>query len=64
MDRLQGGVRRQGATVDVVGLGAENVYVQVDGELAGSLPIRVRLGPERLRLLAPPAYWNQVDQHG
>jgi diacylglycerol kinase family enzyme len=54
MDKLQGVTHRQFAKVEVVA--AENsvgAYVQVDGELAGSLPARVRLGPEKVKVLAP-----------
>ena len=32
------------------------VYVQLDGELAGTLPIKVEIVPDALTLLAPPDY--------
>ena len=38
-----------------------NVYVQVDGELAGSLPALVRMGPETVRILAPEPYWRRYE---
>ncbi|MGH9581330.1 MAG: diacylglycerol/lipid kinase family protein, partial [Bryobacteraceae bacterium] len=38
------------------GLAAGNIYVQVDGELAGKLPITAEIVPEALTLLTPPEY--------
>ncbi len=34
----------------------EPVYVQVDGELAGSLPMTAEIIPNALTLLVPPQY--------
>lgn len=65
MDKLKGVTHRQFAKVEVAA--AENsagAYVQVDGELAGSLPIRVRLGPEKVKVLAPGEYWARREGHG
>ena len=65
MDKLKGVTHRQFAKVEVVA--AENsagAYVQVDGELAGTLPVRVRLGPETVKVLAPAAYWARREDHG
>ena len=65
MDKLQGVTHRQFAKVEVVA--AENsagAYVQVDGELAGSLPVRVRLGPEKVKVLAPGEYWARRENNG
>lgn len=64
LDRLKGVIHRQFATVEVVGQETAGVYVQVDGELAGSLPIEVRLGPEHLNLLGPPEYWSRLKVDG
>lgn len=36
-----------------------NIYVQVDGELAGSLPISMDILPDALTLLAPEGYLNR-----
>ncbi len=63
--KLKGVTHRQLAMVEV--MAAENsagVYVQVDGELAGTLPVRVRMGPENVRLLAPSTYWSRVRKPG
>ncbi len=65
MDKLKGVTHRQFAKVEVVA--AENsagAYVQVDGELAGSLPVRVRLGPETVKVLAPGKYWARLKSNG
>jgi diacylglycerol kinase (ATP) len=40
-------------------LEGEGVYVQVDGELLGSLPARIELAPDALTLLVPPGYTPQ-----
>lgn len=64
VDKIKGVTHRQFAKVEVVA--AENsagAYVQVDGELAGTLPVRVRLGPEKVKLLAPGEYWARLG-HG
>lgn len=65
MDKLKGVTHRQFAKVEVIA--AENsagAYVQLDGELAGSLPIRVRLGPETAKVLAPGKYWERLERRG
>ena len=65
MDKLKGVTHRQFAKVEVVA--AENsagAYVQVDGELVGCLPVRVRLGPETVKVLAPGKYWARNEGHG
>lgn len=36
------------------------IYVQVDGENAGSLPVHVSLVPDALTLLIPPPYLNRL----
>ncbi len=64
MNRLKGVVHRQYAAAEVFGEDQAGVYVQVDGELIGALPIGVRLGPEAVRLLAPPDYWNRWQPRG
>lgn len=33
------------------------IYVQVDGELAGTLPVTAEILPEAITLLVPPSYW-------
>lgn len=62
LSKLKGVTHRKLAMVEI--MAAENpsgAYVQVDGELAGTLPVRVRLGPENVRLLAPSKYWSRVS---
>ena len=57
LDRFSGVRRRRAREVEFRGAGSKkNVYVQVDGELIGRLPARIRMGPETVRLLLPPAY--------
>lgn len=60
MDWAKNISRRQLGTVEVTGSGEGKFPVQMDGELVGSLPIRVEMGLERLRLLAPPEYWARL----
>jgi diacylglycerol kinase family enzyme len=65
MDKIKGVTHRQFAQVEVVAAEhSAGVYVQVDGELAGSLPIRVRLGPETVKVLAPGRYWARREGNG
>jgi YegS/Rv2252/BmrU family lipid kinase len=40
----------------------QNIYIQVDGELAGKLPMTVEIVPEALTLLAPPEYLARERQ--
>lgn len=57
LDRFSGVGRRRADVVQFLETGSkETVYVQVDGELIGRLPARVHMGPEKIRLLLPPAY--------
>ena len=57
LDRFRG-VRRSRATEVHLSSSEEspNVFVQVDGELVGKLPARIRLGPEAVRLMLPAPY--------
>lgn len=65
MDKIKGVTHRQFAKVEVVAAAdSSGAYVQVDGELAGTLPIRVRLGPETVRVLAPGKYWARREGNG
>jgi diacylglycerol kinase family enzyme len=65
MNRLKGVIHRQFASLEVVGVdGAAGGYVQVDGELAGSLPVRINLGPAKVKLLAPRRYWARIEKNG
>lgn len=65
MNRLRGVIRRQSASLEVVGVaGARGAYVQVDGELAGALPVRINMGPAKVKLLAPQRYWSRHEAHG
>lgn len=53
---LRGGSVLCRGAAGVGGAGAENIYVQVDGELAGRLPISAEVVPGALTLLMPPEY--------
>jgi diacylglycerol kinase family enzyme len=65
MDKLKGVTHRQFAKVEVVAAeDSAGAHVQVDGELAGSLPVQVRLGPEKVKLLAPGEYWARLEDRG
>jgi diacylglycerol kinase (ATP) len=59
LDRVSNIVHRPASTVDLHSSAHESVPVQIDGELVGSLPARVVMGPERLNLLGPAAYWRR-----
>lgn len=66
LDRLQGmkGVvncRARHATLSSTD--DARVYVQIDGELAGSLPAEVSIVPDALTLLVPPEYAPQAGGH-
>jgi YegS/Rv2252/BmrU family lipid kinase len=41
----------------------QNVFVQVDGELAGNLPASIELLPDALTLLVPPEYLAREQAH-
>lgn len=56
LKRFEGVKWRQSHGVELLASSSPHVYVQVDGELAGRLPARVRMGPERVRVLLPKAY--------
>ena len=48
------GVNRcQARTIELIGADPSAVHVQTEGELVGSLPATVRLGPERIKVLPP-----------
>ena len=42
--------------VEFLQMGAKPVYVEVDGEPAGRLPVTVEMAAEKVRLLLPPEY--------
>lgn len=56
LERFKGVQWRRARQVELLAGESPHVYVQVDGELAGRLPARVRMGPERIRVLLPRAY--------
>lgn len=62
LERFDGVKWRQARQVELLPSENPHVYVQVDGELAGRLPARVRMGPERVRVLLPKAYCARYPQ--
>jgi diacylglycerol kinase family enzyme len=40
----------------------ERVFLQIDGEFAGHLPAEIRIVPDALTLLVPPAYRPELQQ--
>ena len=57
LDRFSGVRRRRASEVEFQNSGhSPHVYLQVDGELVGKLPAKIRMGPETVRLLLPPEY--------
>jgi diacylglycerol kinase family enzyme len=42
--------------VTVCGPSDARIYIQIDGEFAGSLPAEIRIVPDALTLLIPPEY--------
>ncbi len=48
-------------TIELSPAGDEPVHLQVDGEHAGFLPVRIRTCPGALRLLTPPAYLRRLS---
>ena len=57
LDRFRGVRRRRATEVEFVSTTpSPHVHVQVDGELIGKLPAKVRMGPETVKLLLPRQY--------
>ena len=56
VNRMKGCTVLYGRTVTCRHPRGHDVYVQVDGELAGTLPITAEILPDALTLLAPPEY--------
>jgi diacylglycerol kinase family enzyme len=56
IDQMKGVSVLHGQSVLCHGKPEENIFVQVDGELAGRLPIQTKISPDALTLLAPPQY--------
>jgi len=55
--RMNGCTILHGRTVTCQRRSGEPVYVQVDGELAGTLPVTAEIIPDALTLLVPPQYY-------
>lgn len=47
-------------SIEVLPAGTEPVHLQVDGEHAGYLPVRISVCPDALTLLTPPSYKGQL----
>ncbi len=56
IQQMKGCTVVRGCSVTCDGPDASEVFVQVDGELAGKLPIAAEIVPDALTLLAPPEY--------
>lgn len=54
--RFKGCTVLHGRSVSCTSLNKERIYAQVDGELAGSLPVTMELVPDAITLLAPADY--------
>lgn len=54
--RMSGYTTVRGRSVTCSALGGERIFAQVDGELAGQLPLTAELIPDALTLLVPPDY--------
>ncbi len=61
LHRFEGVQWRQADRVELFAVDSPHVYIQVDGELAGRLPATVRMGPEKIRILAPEEYWRRYE---
>ena len=48
--------RRRASALEVSSADGSRVYIQTDGELIGEAPAKVRMGPEKVRILLPPEY--------
>ena len=47
--------------IDIFGQGDARIAVQIDGEFAGHLPAEIRIVPDALTLLIPPAYSRRAS---
>lgn len=56
VDRINGCTVLHGRSVSCSQAAGNGIYVQVDGELAGNLPITAEILPNALTLLLPPEY--------
>ena len=56
VERMKGVQVLRGSEVSCRDPKDDNIFVQVDGELAGRLPIHTRIIPDALTLLVPPEY--------
>jgi diacylglycerol kinase family enzyme len=56
LPRVAGVTVLQAKSARFSGFGDDRIHVQVDGELAGSLPVSVSIAPRSLTLLVPPKY--------
>jgi diacylglycerol kinase (ATP) len=53
---MKGVVFGRAREVTLTGAGDSRIHVQIDGELAGGLPATIKIVPEALTLMVPPAY--------
>ena len=56
LHRMKGVSVLRADQVEISSAGERHVYVQIDGELSGELPAKIRIVPNALTLLVPPGY--------
>lgn len=56
LDRMEGVTIRKTRELEFTTCGDQDIYVQVDGELAGKLPATIELAPDALTLLMPGSF--------
>lgn len=54
--RMSGYTALRGRSVTCSAVGGERIFAQLDGELAGQLPLAAEIIPDALTLLVPPVY--------
>ncbi len=59
VERLSGCTMARGRTVSCQALDNSEIYVQVDGELAGHLPMSAEIVPDSLTLMLPPEFLSK-----
>lgn len=58
-EKMKGITFLRGRSVTCQVADGSRIYAQIDGELAGTLPMAVEFMPEAISLAVPAAYWNK-----